>query len=197
MKDNLKSQVNENYLPVFPLSVFILPEGKVRLRIFEAKYLRMLSLIASHQCFVIQLMPSLPTMNNNYWGSLVEIQDFNQGDDGILEIDVLCKTLVYTTNISQDDNELTFAQVTPFSHWSETTADIQMRSEVLATELNSVLDDNEILKEFYQSRPLNNVHWVVARWIELLPLSVSVKNLFIQTDSFSCAKDFVDSVIYK
>ncbi len=197
MKEILESQVNENYLPVFPLSVFILPEGKVRLRIFEAKYLRMLSLIANHQCFVIQLTPSLPVMKKNSWGSLVEIQDFNQGGDGILEIDVLCKSLVYTNNIYKDDNELTFAQVTPFSHWSETIADKSMSSEVLANELNNIFEDNDMLKAFYQTRPLDNIHWVVARWIELLPLSATIKNLFVHIDSFSSAKDFVDSVIYK
>ncbi len=197
MKDILESQVNENYLPVFPLSVFILPEGKVRLRLFESKYLRMLSLIANHQCFVIQLTPSLPVMKNNSWGSLVEIQDFNQGDDGILEIDVLCKSLVYTGNIYKDDNELTFTQVTPFSHWSETIADKSMSSEVLANELNNIFEDNDMLNGFYRTRPLDNIHWVVARWIELLPLSATIKNLFVHIDSFSSAKDFVDSVIYK
>jgi hypothetical protein len=68
---------------------------------------------------------------------------------------------------------------------------------MLASALNNTLERNDMLSQFYQTRQLNNVHWVVARWIELLPLSVSVKNLFVQIDSFSSAKEFVDSVIFK
>jgi hypothetical protein len=189
--------MDEKHLPVLPLPVFVLPDGKVRLRIFEKKYLKMLSLIADHQSFVIQLTSSSTTARTSYWGSLVKIQDFNQGEDGILEVDVLCMSLVNIDNTSIDKNELIFANVTPFSHWSQESTNENMTSKMLASALNNTLERNDMLSQFYQTRQLNNVHWVVARWIELLPLSVSVKNLFVQIDSFSSAKEFVDSVIFK
>jgi hypothetical protein len=189
--------MDEKHLPVLPLPVFVLPDGKVRLRIFEKKYLKMLSLIADHQSFVIRLTSSSKTARTSYWGSLVKIQDFNQGEDGILEVDVLCMSLVNIGNTRIDKNELTFAKVTPFSHWSQQNTDENMTSKMLSSALNNTLERNDMLSQFYQTRPLNNVHWVVARWIELLPLSVTVKNLFVQIDSFTSAKEFVDSVIFK
>jgi hypothetical protein len=197
MKNILEQKMDEKHLPVLPLPVFVLPDGKVRLRIFEKKYLKMLSLIADHQSFVIQLTSSSTTARTSYWGSLVKIQDFNQGEDGILEVDVLCMSLVNIDNTSIDKNELIFANVTPFSHWSQESTNENMTSKMLASALNNTLERNDMLSQFYQTRQLNNVHWVVARWIELLPLSVSVKNLFVQIDSFSSAKEFVDSVIFK
>jgi hypothetical protein len=197
MKHILEQKMDEKHLPVLPLPVFVLPDGKVRLRIFEKKYLKMLSLIADHQSFVIQLTSSSTTARTSYWGSLVKIQDFNQGEDGILEVDVLCMSLVNIDNTSIDKNELIFANVTPFSHWSQESTNENMTSKMLASALNNTLERNDMLSQFYQTRQLNNVHWVVARWIELLPLSVSVKNLFVQIDSFSSAKEFVDSVIFK
>jgi hypothetical protein len=197
MKHILEQKMDEKHLPVLPLPVFVLPDGKVRLRIFEKKYLKMLSLIADHQSFVIQLTSSSTTARSSYWGSLVKIQDFNQGEDGILEVDVLCMSLVNIDNTSIDKNELIFANVTPFSHWSQESTNENMTSKMLASALNNTLERNDMLSQFYQTRQLNNVHWVVARWIELLPLSVSVKNLFVQIDSFSSAKEFVDSVIFK
>ncbi len=197
MKNTLEHKMDEKHLPVLPLPVFVLPDGKVRLRIFETKYLKMLSLIAEHQSFVIQLTSSSTKVRTSYWGSLVKIEDFNQGDDGILEVDVLCISLVNIDNTFIDENELTFAKVTAFRHWSQKTTDENITSGMLASALNNTLERNDMLSQFYQTRPLNNVHWVVARWIELLPLSVTVKNLFVQIDSFSSAKEFVDSVIFK
>jgi hypothetical protein len=197
MKHTLEQKMDEKHLPVLPLPVFVLPDGKVRLRIFEKKYLKMLSLIADHQSFVIRLTSSSKTARTSYWGSLVKIQDFNQGEDGILEVDVLCMSLVNIGNARIDKNELIFAKVTPFSHWSQQNTDENMTSKMLASALNNTLERNDMLSQFYQTRPLNNVHWVVARWIELLPLSVTVKNLFVQIDSFTSAKEFVDSVIFK
>ena len=197
MKNILAQETTPKHLPVFPLPVFILPKGKARLRIFEPKYLTMLSLISNHQCFVIQLTPSLPEMEGSNWGSLVKIQDFNQGDDGILEIDVLCNSLVHLSHVKQEENDLNYAQISPFTHWSQSKVDESMAYEVLAEALNSILDNNVMLNELYQTRPLNNAHWVVARWIELLPLSITVKNLFVQADSFSSAKSFVDSIIHQ
>ena len=197
MKHILEQKMDKKHLPVLPLPVFVLPDGKVRLRIFEKKYLKMLSLIADHQSFVIRLTSSSTTSRTSYWGSLVKIQDFNQGEDGILEVDVLCMSLVNIDNTSIDKNELIFADVTPFSHWSQESTNENMTSKMLASALDNTLERNDMLSQFYQTRPLNNVHWVVARWIELLPLSVTVKNLFVQIDSFSSAKEFVDSVIFK
>lgn len=182
--------------PIFPLPVFILPGGKVRLRIFEKKYQKMLSLISAHQTFVIKLV-SESFINDNHWGSLVKIMDFNQGKDGLLEIDVLCVSLVYIMQFESDENNLTFAQITPFLHWSQNQVEESMSSKELAKLLNDVMNNSEILSQLYQSRPLENIHWVIARWIELLPVKLTVKNLFGSIDSFPKAKDFVNSVIYK
>ena len=99
-------------LPVFELSVFILPEGKMRLRIFETKYLKMLSMISSHQMFVIQLTSKPAGAEHNNWGSLVKIKDFNQGEDGVLEIEVHCCALVQLADITLDKNNLVFGKIT-------------------------------------------------------------------------------------
>eukprot|EP00487_Bulimina_marginata_P007375 TRINITY_DN2842_c0_g1_i1.p1 TRINITY_DN2842_c0_g1~~TRINITY_DN2842_c0_g1_i1.p1 ORF type:complete len:160 (-),score=12.50 TRINITY_DN2842_c0_g1_i1:48-527(-) len=144
-------------LPIFPLSVFILPEGKLRLRIFEAKYVKMLSLISAHQMFVIRLTSKTEDIKHNDWGSLVKVQDFNQGDDGLLEIDVHCCALVQLSNIKSDKNNLAFAEVKPLQHWSQNNVDDTMASSELEIALDEVLNSNTLLSRLYQRRLLKTV----------------------------------------
>lgn len=197
MKKILAQDSNNLSFPVFPLSAFILPGGKIRLRIFEEKYLRMLSLISSHQMFVIQQVSQSSVLANNYWGSLVKIEDFNQGEDGLLEIDVHCRELVNLSETKLDENNLAFSKIKPFIHWSQNNIDEDISSSVLTTSLNDLINNDNLLCHLYQRKALNNIHWVVARWIELLPVSLKVKNQFVSVNDFSQANDFVNSVIYK
>lgn len=197
MKNIIERELNNLALPVFPLSVFILPEGKARLRVFEIKYIKMLSMISSHQMFVIQLTSKPFNIERNNWGSLVKIQDFNQGEDGVLEIDVHCCALVKLSSIHLKENNLAFAKATSLSHWAHKSEDQRMSPSELSSALNDIINNNTLLNHLYQHRALNNSHWVIARWLELLPVSLKIKSQFVKLNDFSQAKDFIDSVIYK
>ena len=197
MKKIITHELNNLALPIFPLPVFVLPGGKVRLRVFEAKYIKMLSLISSHQMFVIQLTSKSPLIDNNDWGSLVKIQDFNQGEDGILEIDIHCNVLVHLSQMKLDEHNLTFAKVKPLAHWAENHLNESPLPSVLASSLNDIMSNDTLLRHLYPQRAIQNSHWVVARWLELLPMSLMLKNQFVKVNDFSQAKDFVTSVIYK
>ena len=155
----------------------------------------MLSLISAHQMFVIQLTSKTEDIKHNDWGSLVKVQDFNQGDDGLLEIDVHCCALVQLSNIKSDKNNLAFAEVKPLQHWSQNNVDDSSTSSELEIALDEVLNSNTLLSRLYQRRLLKNSHWVIARWLEILPISLTVKNQFVRGNNFSQAKDFVNAVI--
>jgi len=194
MKNILELDIEKQRFPVFPLPVFMLPGGKARLRVFEAKYLKMLSLVSSHQHFIIQSINTW-SKENESWGSLVKIQDFNQGDDGILEIDVECSSLVNLYSPTNDNNDLTFAWTKPFHHWSQSKVDGSLPTSVLSTALNDAIASSPILKNLYQHKALENNYWVIARWLELLPLKNSLKVFFIKESSFDSAKSFVKSIV--
>ena len=110
-------------LPIFPLPIFILPQGITRLRIFEARYLKMVSLAMKNQGFVILSNDKDDKSNASHVGSWVEIINFEQSDDGILLIDVHCKCLVDIQSISQDSMKLHHGDVAPIAHWSEVNLD--------------------------------------------------------------------------
>lgn len=186
-------------LPIFPLPVFLLPGGVTKLRIFEPRYLKMVSIASSGQGFIICLNDKNINTNSNVentpWGSRVDIINFDQGDDGVLEIDVKCKSLVVINTIEQDSDNLNFGDVSYIEHWSEMLTD--KVSGELSTSLECVFEDNDGLNDLYPQKILDDSHWVLARWLEILPIDLSVKNHFVINHNFQEAKEFVESIIFK
>ncbi|WP_157829148.1 LON peptidase substrate-binding domain-containing protein [Colwellia sp. 75C3] len=185
-------------LPIFPLPVFLLPEGVTKLRIFEPRYLKMMSIASSNQGFVIWLNDTSINADdkgeNMQWGSWVDIINFDQGDDGILEIDVKCKSLVVINSVEQDNDNLHFGDVSYIKHWSDMSTD-KATSE-LSTSLESIFAQNEALNALYPEKLFNDSHWVLARWLEILPIELGVKNDFVVNHNFQKAKLFVESIIF-
>ena len=157
----------------------------------------MVSTALSGEGFVVWLQDKYISANekstNMPWGSWVEIINFDQGDDGILEIDVKCKSLVAINSITKDEKNLHFGDVSCIPHWSEVHVD-KVYGE-LSTSLASVFAENESLDNLYPQKGLNDSHWVLARWIEILPIELNEKNAFVVSYSFKEAKAFVESVI--
>lgn len=208
-------------MPIFPLKVFLLPEGKMRLRIFEPKYIKMISIASAIGGFVIKPIYSKPvnlflgdeaktdtsvtntsllieasTKSSEHWGSYVEIEDFNQGSDGVLEIDVLCINLVEINN-EKTEHELLYGECVSIQHWSDEEAEPDLPLSELASSLDEVILQDNMLSTLYQNRQLRNQTWVIARWLELLPVNIAVKGAFINQHGFKRAKGFVESIIYK
>ncbi|MDO6508249.1 LON peptidase substrate-binding domain-containing protein [Colwellia sp. 4_MG-2023] len=201
-------------LPIFPLPVFILPGGITRLRIFEPRYLKMVKIATQEQGFVIWLNsiesedsdsintkaenPDLKTIESEepdtLWGSWVEIINFDQGDDGILEIDVQCKSLVEILSSDKDEDDLHFGEVSDISHWSQETD--QDTTDILSQSLDEVFDSNTMLNKLYVEKATHNANWVVARWLELIPVDLAIKTSFVHSHSYEEAKGFVQSIIF-
>ncbi|MGB2741999.1 MAG: LON peptidase substrate-binding domain-containing protein [Cognaticolwellia sp.] len=192
-------------LPIFPLSIFLLPQGVTRLRIFEARYLKMVSLAMKNNGFVI--VPAISNTDSEHTdgknsteedndlvtGSWVEIINFDQGDDGLLLIDVCCKCLVDITDMTQDKDQLHHGNITIKDHWPD--AELDETTGEFALSLEKLFAENVDLSSLYPSKSLEQGSWVVARWLELLPVSIDEKLLFTEQGSFKEAKQFLENII--
>jgi Lon protease-like protein len=195
--------MNTLNLPIFPLPVFLLPNGITRLRIFEPKYLKMIKIATKGQGFVIT--PNYKDTNNSdvIWGSQVEIINFDQGDDGVLEIDVKSTSLVEITSLNKDESNLLFGDISLVEHWShqkespEALDEGERKIKNLSISLDMLFKNDNRLADLYTDKPFDNGYWVVARWLELLPVPMSVKTTFISTNSYNEAKKFIQSIILK
>lgn len=180
-------------LPIFPLPVFLLPDGITRLRIFEPRYLKMIKIATQGEGFVIWLNLQDSEKPMIKWGSWVEIVNFDQGKDGVLEIDVKCKALVDILSIEQNLDDLHFGKVCETFHWSQSIDDNPVAE--LGDSLEEVLVNNNMFSELYPDRYSRNTNWVVARWLEILPVNLTVKSAFVDVHSYDEAKHFVQSII--
>lgn len=180
-------------LPIFPLPIFLLPQGVTRLRIFEARYLKLVSLAIKNQGFVIFTHDKREKVNTLNVGSWVEVINFDQGEDGILMIDVRCKCLVDITSFTQDEDKLHHGDVNVKNHWPDTCLD--KTTDELSESLSKLFTDNTQLNDLYPKQKFSHGDWVVARWIELIPLKLTEKILFVSPDSFSQAKQLLQNII--
>lgn len=192
-------QIKDLSLPMLPLTMFLLPGGKARLRIFEAKFLKTISVASNYEGLVLKLPVDENSQGETSLGSMVSIEDFNQGDDGVLELDVLCSSLVEIKQATQNENQVLIASVSSIKHWSQVIRDIaiqEVQTDELASSLNDIINRDKMLNSLYQDKALHNSSWVIARWLELLPVNVSVKGSFIKMNGFNKAKNFIESIIF-
>lgn len=192
-----KKHLETVILPVFILPIFLLPEGHTRLRVFEPRYLKLVRIASQNNGFIIYH----GKQEEDSIGSLVEIVNFEQGKDGVLIIDVRCSGLVNLSNLKRDEDQLMFAESNEVIHWHGlSSSDSSAEDEVLSSlsgALKEVFEENITLKEIYNNVFKDEPLWVVARWIEILPIKFADKRSFLCVNSFSKAKQFVHSVVFE
>lgn len=180
-------------LPIFPLPVFLLPQGLTRLRIFEPRYLKMVAVAMKKHGFVILAHDRQSIINPKVTGSWVEIINFYQGEDGLLVIDVRCKCLVEIKSMTNDTDNLHHGDVITKAHWPEIGLD--KTTNKLAKSLSKLFQENAELNTLYPTPDFQQGSWVVARWLELLPVQLEEKNLFVEQDSFVKAEQFLQRIL--
>ena len=180
-------------LPLFPLPIFLLPDGITRLRIFEQRYLKMVRIASKENGFAILLNDAEADLPEITWASWVEIINFDQGDDGTLIIDVKCKSLLTIHDVTVDKDKLRHAEVSIMPHWPSSEHDNV--TQHLSTSLAQVFKQSKDLRTLYQNNFSDQPNWVVARWLELLPVELTIKDIFISTNSLEQAKQLVHNII--
>ena len=105
----------EEFSPIFPLAVNVLPGGLLPLQIFEPRYLYMIKeSLANNKGFTVSLVnPSISAksteMNYKSIGTYTDIVDFNQLDNGLLGITVKGKHRVEIYNPWKKEDGLNMA----------------------------------------------------------------------------------------
>lgn len=178
-------------IPIFPLPIFLLPEGITRLKIFEQRYLQMVKIAMKNNGFAIILNELLS--EEAMTASWVDIIDFSETEKGILIIDVKCKSLVTIAETNRDDNNLLWATAKPVQHWSPTKhSELTTRYSRL---LHTYFKQNHELSALYHNEFIDLPYWVVARWLELLPISEQEKICFFDANSYQQAELFLATLL--
>ncbi|GLX84607.1 ATP-dependent protease [Thalassotalea loyana] len=161
-------------LPIFPLPIFLLPEGVTQLRIFEQRYLNMVKNCNETQGFVIKYQNQALGQHAT-WGSWVDIIDFNQDENGMLLITVKCKKLVNILDSFQNEELLQIGDVIEKPFWPQ--QEVGSEHE-LAVTLGRLFQNNQDLEYLYPEIVLD-LSWLCARWLEILPIKFKQKDQLI------------------
>ena len=173
-------------LPLFPLRTVLFPEGELRLRIFEPRYLDMVKHCSrSGSGFGVCLIldgeeagrPATPAA----FGTLARIVDFNTGDDGLLGLLVRGESRFLVLRTRVRDNGLIVADVDV----QPEPAPVRVEPEhgLLATLLERLVDRFGGPHAKAERRRFDDAAWVGYRLAEMLPFTDRERQELLQCES--------------
>lgn len=180
-------------LPLFPLELFLLPGGISKLRIFEPRYLRLVSIASAESKGFVLCQPKLKINDQFEIGVHCTIEDFEQLDDGMLGITIKATKRVSLTDISQADDKLFSALATALPAWP--AEPVEDQQDGLSDKLKQVLSLHSLYNEYPASIDYQDENWVVSRWLELLPFSIKAKKQILHEEDFSNLKSLVHQLV--
>lgn len=172
-------------IPLFPLSLVLVPGGHLPLRIFERRYLDMVSQAARDGsgfgvCLASRAEGGQGAAQHARVGTLARIRDFYTLEDGLLGI--TCegheRFRIERTNIR--DNGLVYGDV----HWLDEPASTALPPEfaLLASITENFMQQLSANYPDYGASLLQDSGWVGYRLTELLPLEPAEKQVLLEMD---------------
>ena len=183
-------------LPLFTLQTMVFPSGILPLRVFEPRYLRMLSLCQEHGFGLCVADPSRENHRYNMYSfaTRVKIIDFETLDNGLLGITVEGIEPIEILHVTMDDDGLRFGEVALLSNWQPRI--LTEREELLAMRLYDVFNDFPEYAAFIPDPHWDDVSWIVQRWLEVLPIDNDQKQTFAsQGDCRDAARFIMDLLV--
>lgn len=170
-------------LLLFPLRTVLVPGARLGLRVFEARYLSLVSECSRSGagfgvCLLLEGGEVGAGATPAAIGTEALIEDFGTGRDGLLTLSVRGARRFRVLRTRVRDNGLAVGEVA----WLPPDADDALRPEhaLLATLLTGILEQlgGEHVKA--PSRCLDDAAWVGWRLVELLPLSDAQRQELLQ-----------------
>ncbi len=172
-------------LPLFPLTSVVLPGGRLPLRLFEPRYLDMVSdCLKRDSGFGICLIrdggeageAALPYGT----GTEVSIVDWDRQPDGLLGITVYGERKIQVHEMEIQANQLVVAEVSPLP--PEPAEPVPPECEMLVDILRQSLGQLDALIH-YEHPQWDDASWVGSRLTELLPLPPRVRQYLVELDN--------------
>ena len=163
-------------VPLFPLNAVLFPGGPLPLRIFEPRYISMVSHCVQHDTpFGVLLIrdgkETGPSTTHNV-GTLARIIDWYQGSDGLLGITAMGEERFRLISTTREDDGLHMGEIQLLEN--EPRLPLPAEYQEMAGILAGVLED---LGRLYESldKHFDDASWVTSRFVEILPIDLEEK----------------------
>ncbi len=170
-------------IPLFPLRTVLFPGGPLPLRIFEQRYLDMISRCMKEEVpfGVVLIREGAETGPAEIYdvGTLARISDWYQGSDGLLGVTAMGQERFRINSSRRQKDGLLLGEIE--SLVSGPAIELPEAYRPLAEILAGVLDD---LGRLYEAldKQYDDAGWVSFRFAEILPITAEEKQRLLQSD---------------
>ena len=182
-------------LPIFPLRTILFPDSKLPLRIFEPRYIDMVSRSMREDSefgIILSRESTDPKMFETYdTGTLAKIIDWDQGGDGLLGITTLGTQKFRLKELNKQEDGLNIGSIERI----EKEGDYKPLKEFthLVELLQAILDDVNIYDD--DEKRFDSASWISYRFAEILPLRVEDKLKCLEIDDPIIRLNFLEPLI--
>jgi len=171
-------------IPLFPLQTVLFPGGPLPLRIFEPRYLDMVS-----NCMKNDIGIGVVLIRNgnevgqaaqtHKIGTMSRITYWNKRNDGILGVTVRGEQRFSIISHHVEQSQLVMAEVELIPN--EPVTEIPNQYKPMISLLHQIIDQ---LDPPYTTMPMNydDAGWVGSRLVELLPMELQLKQGYLKLD---------------
>lgn len=185
-------------IPLFPLSAHLLPGGRMSLRIFEPRYLRMIKeACATDSGFGICMLNSQADKDKNEHiypiATYAKVIDFDLLEDGLLGVTVEGQKCCKIISIETQRDGLRSAKCDWIEQWTQSAVDHTITP--IDERLQEIFVKYPELQSLYKVPKFNDPIWVIYRWLELLPVNAAQKQLLLQQKDCVKALGFLTQLV--
>ena len=186
---------NREDLPIFPLRTILFPDSKLPLRIFEPRYIDMVSRSMREDSefgIILSRESTDPKMFETYdTGTLAKIIDWDQGEDGLLGITTIGTQKFRLKDLKKQEDGLNIGPIERI----ETEGDYKPTKEFrhLVELLQAILDDVNIYGD--DEKNFESAAWISYRFAEILPLRIEDKQKCLEIAHPIIRLNFLESLI--
>lgn len=183
---------------LFPLTSHVLPGGRLQLRIFEQRYIRMVkeSLQEQKGFGISMLNPKGHEEDNSHIlpiSTLVNVVDFESLPNGMLGITVAGEQLFEIQSIEIARDGLRTGQAILRENWPVTS--LSDEDILLGQRLQEIFAAYPELAQLYPEKKFDDEPWICQRWLEILPLEAQKKQELLANQHTKPVKDFIRQLV--
>jgi hypothetical protein len=183
-------------IPIFPLNTVLFPGGPLPLRIFESRYIDMVSMcMKSETPFGVLLIKDgeeAGLATTYEVGTLATITDFYQGSDGLLGITAVGGQRFRLISNERQHDGLNIGEIDLIE--AEAALPVPEKFRALSDMLSNVLDDLGRLYDEHD-RQYENAVWLTYRFLEILPIDLDRKQASLESSDTLARLDLVDELL--
>ena len=190
-------------LPLFPLQTVLFPEGLLQLKVFEARYLDLIShcLRSGSPFAVVSILQGSEVRSETgkttfeRTGVLAHLQEVDAERPGILRVRCVGGQRVQLGQPHQRDDGLWLADALagPQDVPAAVPPALAQAARALLLAIDSLAAQQQ--HPFAQPHRLDDAGWVANRWCEILPISVAAKYRLMVLDEPALRLKLVDEFL--